>query len=174
MAFVRVLGAIVAVGVLAACAGERRESVTLYLKQRLGPDGPPGQIAPVLEPVRRPRRASMSAARQVLVQLRQGPTPDERAHGFEPTIDPRTRFSGVSLRAGTAVVSLAGKPLDYYGVAAVVLSLTKLPAIDRVRVCCLERHDGSRVFVHRRADFSGGWQGTPCELRRENPCLRGG
>jgi hypothetical protein len=76
------------------------------------------------------------------------------------------------LRDGTASVEVAGKPLDYYGVAAVVLSLTELPEVERVRVCCLHRHDGSRVLLHRREHFSGGWQGTPCELRAENSCLR--
>jgi hypothetical protein len=157
--------------VLAACTGESDE-VKLYLKQRLGPDGPPGQIAPVLEPVERPPRRAMSAVEQVLVQIRQGPTPEERAHGFEPTIDPRTRFTGVTVRDRTVTVEVAGKPLDYYGVAAVVLSLTELPDVERVRVCCLYRHDGSRVLLHRRDDFTGGWQGTPCELRDENHCLR--
>jgi hypothetical protein len=162
--------AVVAI-VLAGCGGGSDE-VTLYLKQRLGPDGPPGQIAPVLEPVQRPPRRAMSAVQQVLVQIRQGPTPDERAHGFEPTIDPRTRFPAVALRDGTASVEVAGRPLDYYGVAAVVLSLTEFPEVDRVRVFCLHRHDGSRILLHRREHFSGGWQGTPCELRDENRCLR--
>jgi hypothetical protein len=157
--------------VLAACGGGS-DDVTLYLKQRLGPDGPPGQIAPVLEPVQRPPRRAMSAVQQVLVQIRQGPTPDERAHGFEPTIDPRTRFPAVAVRDGTVNVEVAGRPLDYYGVAAVVLSLTELAAVERVRICCLHRHDGSRVLLHRREHFSGGWQGTPCELRDENHCLR--
>jgi hypothetical protein len=148
------------------------DGVTLYLKQHLGADGPRGQIAPVLEPVERSPRSAISPARQVLVQLRQGPTPDERAHGFEPTIDPQTRFPSLEVRDGTAIVAVAGKPLDYYGVAAVVLSLTEQAGIERVRVCCLHRHDGTRVLLHRRDDFTGGWQGTPCELRRENPCLR--
>jgi hypothetical protein len=148
------------------------ESVRMYLKQHLGPDGPRGQIAPVLEPVARPQRPELLPAAQVLVQLRQGPTPDERAQGFEPTFDPGTRFPHVRVRDGTAFVDVAGKPLDYYGVAAVVLSLTELSGIERVRVCCVYRHDGSRVFVHTRATFSGTWQGTPCELRTEHRCLR--
>ena len=157
--------------VLAGCGGGSDE-VTLYLKQRLGPDGPPGQIAPVLEPVQRPPRRAMSPVQQVLVQIRQGPTPNERAHGFESTIDPRTRFPSVEVRDRTVVVEVAGRPLDYYGVAALVLSLTELPDVERVRVCCLYRHDGSRVLLHRREHFTGGWQGTPCELRDENRCLR--
>lgn len=156
---------------LPACGGEDAR-VTLFLKQRLGADGPRGQIAPVLEPVHRPRRDELSPARQALVQLRQGPTPSERARGFEPTIDPATRFTAVVVRDGTARVEVAGRPLDYYAVAAVVLSLTESPDIERVRVCCLYRHDGTRVFVHTRDDFSGGWQGTPCELRSEHRCLR--
>jgi hypothetical protein len=168
---VRVAAASVFSLVLAACGGGN-DQVTLYLKQRLGPEGPPGQIAPVLEPVERPPRRAMSAVQQVLVQIRQGPTPDERARGFEPTIDPRTRFPAVAVRNGTALVEVAGRPLDYYGVAAVVLSLTEQPEVERVRVCCLYRHDGSRILLHRREDFSGGWQGTPCELRDENRCLR--
>jgi hypothetical protein len=161
---------VVLVLALAGCAGG--DGVTLYLKQRLGPDGPPGQIAPVLEPVQRPPRAAMSAAWQVLVQLRQGPRPDERARGFEPTIDPSTRFTNLVLANRTARVAVAGRRLDYYGVAAVVLSLTELPGIERVRVCCLHRHDGTPVVDHERADFTGGWQGTPCKLRDENRCLR--
>jgi hypothetical protein len=168
---VRTAAIVVVSLVLAACGGES-DDVTLYLKQRLGPDGPPGQIAPVLEPVQRPPREAMAPVQQVLVQIRQGPTPEERAHGFEPTIDSRTRFPAVAVRDGTVRVEVAGKRLDYYGVAAVVLSLTELPDVERVRVCCLHRHDGSRVLVHRREHFTGGWQGTPCELRDENRCLR--
>jgi hypothetical protein len=166
------IAAITLVALVVAACGGGGDDVTLYLKQRLGPEGPPGQIAPVLEPVERPPRRAMSPVQQVLVQIRQGPTPEERAHGFEPTIDPRTRFPAVTVRGRTVNVEVAGKPLDYYGVAAVVLSMTELPDVDRVRVCCLHRHDGSRVLLHRRDHFTGGWQGTPCELRDENRCLR--
>jgi Sporulation and spore germination len=156
---------------LAGCGGAESD-VTLYLKQRLGPDGPRGQIAPVLEPVRRPARAELSAVQQILVQLRQGPTPTERARGYESTIDARTRFRNVEVRNGTVRVAVDGRPLDYYGVAAVVISLTEVAGVERVRLCCVHRHDGSRMFIHTRNSFAGGWQGTPCALREEHRCLR--
>lgn len=159
--------------VLAALAGcgAGEDTVTLYLKQRLGPEGPPGQIAAVLEPVERERRAELPPAVQVLVQLRQGPSPDERAHGFEPTISSATRFTRFRIRRGAALVDVAGEPLDLYGLAAVVYSLTELEGVERVRVCCGRRLDGTRVFVHTRRAFTG-WQGEPCALRAENRCLR--
>jgi hypothetical protein len=54
---VRSFATLVLAVVFAGCAGGDRE-VTVYLEQRLGPDGPPGQIAPVLEPVDPVRQGS--------------------------------------------------------------------------------------------------------------------
>ena len=155
---------------LAGCSGEG-SGVTVYLEQRLGPDGPPGQVAPVLEPTERPPRKDMGAAAQALVQLRQGATPDERARGMSAPVEPATRLRLDRIENGVAFVEVAGKPLDSMGVAAVVFSLTELPEIDHVHVCCGHRHDGSRIFVHTRASYRG-WQGEPCAERRENRCLR--
>jgi hypothetical protein len=145
--------------------------VTVYLEQRLGPDGPPGQIAPVLEPARRDARDGMGAAAQALVQLRQGPTPDERARGLRAPVAPATRLRLSRVERGTAHVEVAGRPLDYMGVAAIVFSLTEHPDVERVRVCCRYRHDHTPVTIHTRASFRG-WRGAPCAHRRENRCLR--
>jgi hypothetical protein len=161
-----VLLAVVVVG----CGGDDGR-VTVFLRQRLGPDGPPGQIAAVLEPASRPPRRGLAPAVQALVQIAQGPTPDERARGFEAAVPPGTRLSLQRIDDGTAVVEVVRGRLDFYGVAAVVYSLTELPGIEQVRVCCLYRHDGSQILVHERAHFRG-WQGEPCEARAENRCLR--
>ncbi len=161
---------VVVAAVLTGCSGEGSE-VTVYLEQRLGPDGPPGQIGPVLEPAARPPRNGMGAAAQALVQLRQGPTPDERARGMSAPVEPATRLRLDRVENGVAFVEVEGEPLDSMGVAAIVFSLTELPEVDRVRVCCGHRHDGSRIFVHTRASYRG-WQGEPCAERRENRCLR--
>jgi hypothetical protein len=156
--------------VFAGCAGGERD-VTVYLEQRLGPDGPSGQIAPVLEPVEREPRRGMGAADQPLVQLRQGPTPSERARGMSGPVAPATRLRLDRVEGGTAYVRVLGQPLDVMGVASVVFSLAELPGVERVRVCCLHRHDGTRIYVHTRASFRG-WQGEPCAERSENRCLR--
>jgi len=156
--------------VLTGCSADD-PSVTVYLVQRLGPDGPPGQIAPLLEPVERPSREGMGAAAQVLVQLRQGPTPDERARGMTAPVESTTRLRLDRIEDSIAFVDVAGRRLHYVGVASIVFSLTELGAIDRVRVCCGHRHDGSRVFVHTRASYRG-WRGEPCAERRENRCVR--
>ena len=153
----------------AGCGGDE-ERLTLYFKQHLGSDGPPGQVAPVLEPVARERRDAMPTAQQVVVQLRQGPTPDERARGFLPTVPPGSRGPRAVIREGTAFVENV-EITDVYAVAAIVFSLTELDGVERVRVCCRFRHDGSRVFVHERSHFRG-WQGAPCASRDENLCLR--
>ncbi len=158
------------VGALAGCGGGER-GVTVYLEHRLGPDGPHGQIAPVLEPVQRDARPELSAADQALLQLWQGPTPTERALGMRGPVAPRTGLRLDRVEDGTALVLVLGQPLDAMGVAAVVFSLTELDEVARVRVCCLHRHDGTRIFVHARESFRG-WQGEPCAQRRENRCLR--
>jgi hypothetical protein len=167
---VRSFATLVLAVVFAGCAGGDRE-VTVYLEQRLGPDGPPGQIAPLLEPVEREPRGGMAAADQVLIQLRQGPTPSERAHGMRALVAPTTRLRLDRVERGTAYVQVLGQPLAPMGVASVVFSLTELPGVERVRVCCLHHRDGTRIFVHTRASFRG-WQGEPCPERSENRCLR--
>lgn len=145
------------------------DGVTVYLAQRLGGDGPHGQVAPVLEPVGRERRPAMTAAWQVLLELRQGPTPAERARGFEPTLEPDARPRSVSVRGGTAIVELA-RPARFYAVAAIVYTLTELGGIDRVgfrvggRPCCLPRTDGTHAPSADRSRFAY-WTGVPCELR---------
>jgi hypothetical protein len=156
---------------LAGCDAGSDGGVTVYLQQRLGPDGPPGQVAPVLEPTQRPRRQGLSAAEQALVQLSQGPTPAERVRGFEPTITLGTRLRLERVANGTAFVDVVRGDLDFEGVAAVVYSLTALPDVERVRVCCLYRHDGSKIFVHERANFRG-WRGEPCEERTDPTSVR--
>jgi hypothetical protein len=167
---VRSFATLVLAVVFAGCAGGDSE-VTVYLGQRLGPDGPPGQIAMVLGPVAREPRRGMAAADQALIQLRQGPTPSERAQGMRALVAPATRLRLDRIEHGTAYVEVLGQPLDVMGVAAVVFSLTELAGVERVHVCCLHRHDGMRIFVHSRASFRG-WQGEPCAERSENRCLR--
>jgi hypothetical protein len=93
----RIVRALLLAAVLAGCAGDD-EWVTVYLEQRLGPEGPLGQIAPVLEPTERAPREGMGAAAQVLVQLRQGPTPDERARGMRAPVAPTTTHTRASFR----------------------------------------------------------------------------
>jgi hypothetical protein len=167
---VRAFATLALAAALVGCArGER--GVTVYLEHRLGPDGPPGQIAPVLEPVERDSRRDMSAVDQALLQLSQGPTPSERALGMRGPVAPATGLRLDRIEGGTAYVRVLGQPLDAMGVAAVVFSLTELDDVVRVRVCCGHRHDGTRVFVHTRASFRG-WSGEPCAARRENRCLR--
>jgi hypothetical protein len=162
---------------LAACGGDDRETVTIYLKARLGPEGPHSQIAPVLAPFERERRARMSASRQAILELRVGPSPDERGRGVLDTLEPETRLRSVHVRDGNAIVELAGKEPDFYAVAALVYSLTEADGVSRVRLrldgrpCCKYRHDGSVVDVVTRGSYAG-WQGEPCAVRGEtaSPC----
>ena len=162
--------------VAAGCGGAEDDTVTIYLEQRLGPEGPPGQVRPVLMPVERERRRAMSAARAALLALREGPSPDERAHGFLDTFPAGTWPRAVVVRGGTATVELAGGTApDLAGAAAAVYSLTGLPGVERVRLrfggraCCVFRHDGSAVSVLTRGSFRG-WPGVPCPLRVELHC----
>jgi hypothetical protein len=161
---------------LAACGGHD-ERLTVYLRARLGPEGPHGQIAPVLTPVERDRRAGISAARQAILDVRTGPSPDERAHGFLDTIGPQTRLRDVRVREGVATVDLLGHEPDFYASAAIVYSLTELDGVDTVRLrldgrpCCFHRHDGQPISETTRASLRG-WQGQPCALRTgdDPPC----
>jgi spore germination protein GerM len=162
---------------LAAGCGGGDEHVTIYLAQRLGPEGPNGQIAPVLMPVERDPRPQMSAAWQAVLELRAGPAPGERARGFRDTVHPSTRLVGLDVDGGVATVRLAGAEPDLRSSAAIVYSLTELPGIERVRLrlggrrCCVYRHDGSPVETLSRDAFAG-WTGQPCALRREHHCRR--
>lgn len=115
----------------------------------------------------------MPPADAVLHWLAEGPTPEERAEGASAPIGGATGLRVERVERGTARVLVLGQPLDVTGVASVVFSLTQLPGVERVRVCCLFRHDGTRIFVHTRASFRG-WQGEPCAVRRENRCRRDG
>jgi spore germination protein GerM len=157
--------------VVAGCGGDE-ETRTVYLKQRLGPEGPRGQIAPVLMPVAREPRDGIPAAHQAVLELRVGPSPDERAHGFLDTLEPETRVRSVAVDGGTATVELAGaEPNEFYAHGAIVYSLTELPGIDRVafrldgKPCCVYHHDGTvrtEPLIRRVYDY---WQGEPCGER---------
>jgi hypothetical protein len=159
-----------ALALLAGCGGGD-EGLTVYLKQRLGPDGPPGQIAPVLMPVERERRDGMSAAYQAVLAIRQGPGPGEWGEGFVETIRPETRLRAVRVTRGIATVDLVGRAPDLYGTGAIVYSLTELSGISGVKLrvdgrpCCAYTHAGTvdpRPLT--RASY-GGWSGYPCPLR---------
>jgi hypothetical protein len=111
--------------VLAGCGGGQRLAV--YLPQRLGPEGPPGQRAPVLVPVERERRASMSPVRQAVLELMVGPAPSERARGFADALPPGTRADRVRLegrrrddrppRPGAQLARIGGDRLLRHGAA---------------------------------------------------------
>lgn len=151
------------------CGGGDAE-LTVYLPQRLGPEGPHGQIAPVLAPVARERRAGMSSAWQAVLELRVGPSPAERARGFRGVLDPRTRLRAIRARGDLATVDLAGKEPTYPAAAAIVLSLTERSPISTVRLrldgqpCCFYLHSGRAVGQVDRRTFRG-WSGEPCHLR---------
>ena len=161
------------------CGGGEDETVTVYLRARLGPEGPHGQIAPVLTPVERERRTGVSQAWQAILDVRTGPSPDERAHGFLDTIERQTRLRGLRIRDGVATVDLLGHEPDFYGSAAIDYSLTELDGIARVRLrldgrpCCFHGHDGQAIPETTRGALRG-WQGQPCALRAgdDPPCGR--
>ncbi|MGZ8687753.1 MAG: GerMN domain-containing protein [Gaiellaceae bacterium] len=158
-----------AILLLAGCGG-RDETVTVYLEARLGPDGPPGQLAPVLTPVERSRRDAMSQAWQAVSDLRVGPSPAQRARGLRDTLSSETRLRRISVVKGTATIDLEGREPDLYASAALLYTLTELPGVERVqlrlggRPCCFYRHDGRAVASGTR-DALDGWQGEPCALR---------
>jgi Sporulation and spore germination len=163
--------------IIAAGCGGDEETRTVYLKQRLGSEGPHGQIAPVLMPVEREPRDGVPAAHQAMLELRVGPSPDERAHGFLDTLEPETRVRSVAIRDGAATVDLEGREPDFYGAAAIVYSLTALPGVDRValrlggRPCCIYRHDGTAVALVSRQTYRG-WSGEPCGERDRFDAVR--
>ena len=161
---------------LAACGGSQ-ETVSVYLAQRLGPDGPPGQIAPILMPVERTLRTGIPTPYQVVLLVRQGPAPGEWGQGFIETIDTRTRVRSVSVEGRTATVQLVGREPSLYGSAAIVFSLTSLPGIENVQLlldgksCCLYAHSGQPVETLNATHFDY-WQGEPCAMRVETDAVR--
>jgi len=162
--------ALLAAGALAGCAGGGGDTITIYLAQRLGPEGPPGQIVPVLMRVERERRDGMSPAYQAVLGIRQGPRPGEWGEGFVETIRPETRLRAVRVARGTATVELVGREPNGYGSAAIVYSLTELPGVHRValrferRPCCAYTHENDPIPVLTRRSYRG-WPGEPCPLR---------
>jgi hypothetical protein len=162
---------------LAACGGGGDDTLIVYLKQRLGPEGPHSQIAPVLMPVERERRDGIPAEHQAVLEVRVGPSPDERAHGFADTVEPETRLKAVRTEDGTATVELLGREPDFYGTGAIVYSLTAVPGVERVALrldgeaCCAYRHDGTATRLLTRSSYRG-WQGEPCEERDRPDAVR--
>jgi hypothetical protein len=162
---------------LAGCGGSDEDTLTIYLKQRLGPEGPHSQIAPVLMPVEREHRDGIPREHQALLEIRVGPSPDERAHVLLDTIEPETRLRSATIGGGTATVELLGHEPDVYGTAAIVYSLTELDGVERValrlegRPCCAYRHDGTAIRFLTRRSYRG-WQGEPCEERDRPDAVR--
>lgn len=162
-----VVGAAAALG-LVGCGGG--DGITIYLRARLGPDGPPGQRAPVLTPVEREARDGMSAARQAVLEVLVGPSPHERARGFLDTVSIETRLLGAQTDGKTTIVELAGEEPDFYGAAAIVYSVTEAAPRSRVglridgKPCCVYSHEGRAVRWLSRRTFRY-WQGEPCALR---------
>jgi hypothetical protein len=173
----RLCGLVLAVLALATSCGGGEETLTVYLKQRLGPEGPHSQIAPVLMPVERERRDGIPPEHQAVLEVRVGPSPDERAHGFLDTVKPETRLRSVTIEAGTAAVELLGREPDFYGTGAIVYSLTAIPGVERVALrldgeaCCAYRHDGTAIRLLTRSSYRG-WQGEPCEERDRPAAVR--
>jgi hypothetical protein len=170
----RGLFALGAVTLAVGCGGGGdEEMLTVYLKQRLGPEGPHSQIAPVLMPVQREPREGIPPEHQAVLELRVGPSPDERAHGFLDTVEPETRLRSVTIEGNKATVELLGREPDFYGAAAIVYSLTALPGVEHVALrlagksCCKYRHDGTVVPLVSRRSYAG-WQGEPCGERDED------
>jgi hypothetical protein len=166
-------GAVVAVVVsllVAGCGGSDPKTVTIFLRARLGPEGPYGQRTAVLTPVERERRPTMSATRQAVLELLVGPSPDERARGVEDTIPNGTRLFGVRVEGRRSVVELAGEEPGFYGAAAIVYSVTETADVRRVQLrlrgvpCCVHTHAGGVVRWLSRATFRY-WQGEPCRFR---------
>ena len=161
----------------AGCGASDDERLTVYLKQRLGPEGPPGQIAAVLVPVQRDRRDGVPPGRQAVLELRVGPSPGERERGFMDTVEPETRVRSVEIEDGTATVELLGREPSLYGAAAIVYSLTTLAGVERVALrldgepCCAYRHDGRAIALLSRRLYAG-WSGEPCGERDRPDAVR--
>ncbi|MDQ3822892.1 MAG: GerMN domain-containing protein [Actinomycetota bacterium] len=163
--------AVVLVAALAVgCGGGDRDTVTIYLRARLGPDGPHGQRAAILTPVERDRRTTISRVRQAVLELLVGPSQDERTRGFHDTIPLATRLLGVTVHGDRARVELAGAEPDLYGAAAIVYSVAGAADVDRVQLrldgapCCVRTHRGDAIPWLSPASFRF-WQGEPCRFR---------
>jgi hypothetical protein len=155
---------------LAGCGGGANR-LTIYLPQRLGPEGPHGQRTPVLMPVERERRETMSTVRQAVLELMVGPAPAERARGFSDALPPGTRANSVRIEGGIAEIDLAGPEPTFLGAAAIVYSATSVPGVRAARLlrygkpCCFYYHSGAAITEpHTRTSFRG-WPGEPCALR---------
>jgi hypothetical protein len=155
---------------LAGCGGGP-DRLTVYLPQRLGPDGPHGQRAPVLMPVERTRRETMTGVRQAVLELMVGPAPDERTRGFSDVLPPGTRADHVRIKDGVAEIDLAGPEPTFLGAAAIVYSATSIPGVEAARLlrygkpCCFYYHSGAAVAeAHSETSFRG-WPGEPSTLR---------
>jgi hypothetical protein len=59
-------------------------------------------------PVEREPRVGTPRAHQAVLELRVGPSPDERAQGFLDTVESQTRLRSVAISGGTAMVT--GRP----------------------------------------------------------------
>jgi hypothetical protein len=155
---------------LAGCGGAD-DQLTIYLPQRLGPEGPHGQRVPVLMPVEREHRDAMSPVRQIVLELVVGPAPVERARGFSDVLPLGTRADRVRIRDEVAEVDLAGTEPTFRGAAAIVYSATSVPGVRSVRLlrygkpCCFHTHAGTAITEpHTRTSFRG-WPSEPCKLR---------
>jgi hypothetical protein len=162
---------------IAGCGGGA-EQLTIYLPQRLGPEGPVGQRVPVLMPVERERRETMSAVRQAVLEIMGGPAPAERARGFLDTIPLSTRLLDVRVAGDTATVELAGEEPDHVGSAAIVYSVTEQAGLARVRLvldgvpCCVHMHQGTPWSGALERIHFRGWTGEPCTLRTQRDAVR--
>src|SRR5687768_2991108 len=105
---------LVTVLLAAACGGGEEDGVTIYLKQRLGSEGPPGQVAPVLMPLDRDRREGFAPGLQALDELWRGPSSEERGRGFLDTLEPGTKQRSISVDDRVATVRLTGDEPDFY------------------------------------------------------------
>jgi len=162
---------------LAGCGGGP-DRLTIYLPQRLGPEGPHGQRSPVLMPVERPRRETMSTVRQAVLELMVGPAPGERAGGFSDALPPGTRADSVRVVGGIAEIDLAGPEPTFLGAAAIVYSATSVPGVRAARLlrygkpCCVYSHSGDAITKpHERTSFRG-WTAEPCALRTYPDAVR--
>jgi Sporulation and spore germination len=154
-----------------ACGAGERSGVTVFLKRDLGNAAPPGQVAPVLAPVRRPVDDGSRTPAEVLALLRRGPTTGEVDEGFLPTVPDSVRIESVSESNGTVTVDFAGsEPQDFYTHAAIVLSLTALSEVRAVELryngepCCVYDQQGTVITPVTRTLYRG-WPGEPCALR---------
>jgi hypothetical protein len=156
---------------LAGCGSSGPGRLTIHLPQRLGPEGPHGQHSPVLMPVERDRRETMSTVRQAVLELMVGPAPGERAQGFSDALSPGTRADRVRIEGGVAEIDLAGPEPTLLGAAAIVYSATSVPGVRAARLlrygepCCVYSHSGAAVAEpHTQTSFRG-WSAEPCAFR---------